>query len=520
MSRGNTTFYAKAVSATHSIKVRDVFSAVFQKHTRDDLDTAFTAGLKGHIPEGAKMLEVWQKPWIFSRVLLYGLLAWVLVVFLNLGGDLDAITLGAAYIVPAVVVPFVIVVFYWEMNIPRNIPIYDIIKFILFGGIIASIVNGVFSAIFNASEVETASIAGLTEELTKLVIIAFILRRKDRCWGLNGLLIGAAVGAGFAIFETNGYGIVTLIEVGFEESVMEGIKQSISVLNMRGALAICGHVAYSAMYGGTLALAKGRDKLQAKHFVSPFFLITFFSAMLLHALWNADFLMDFLLNHGSYLKNLAGLLYGHNFIGIGLVFTVIEYAIIFWVLKLSLRQVVQNATQAKMEDLEQPGGYADFGNAAQAFDPNSGYPIEPMYVRNGQNKNPAVFDQQAGYPAEPLQSGVQSPAAVPSTPMLYLECASGALAGSTFSLLTGESLQIGRLQGNQVKYADDARGISGKHCRVEFTGAQALVTDLGSSYGTYSSAGVKYQANVAIPLYHGESFYLADPQNTFVIHIQ
>ena len=505
MSRKNTTFYAKAVSETRSVRVRDIFSAVLQKHTRDDLDTAFTAGLKGHIPEGGAMLDVWQKPWIFSRVLLYGALAWLIIVFLNLGDGMDAITIGAQFIVPAVVVPFVIVVFYWEMNIPRNIPIYDIIKFILFGGIVASVVNGVICTILNTGEIETASVAGLTEELTKLVIIAFILRRKDRCWGLNGLLIGAAVGAGFAIFETNGYGIVTLTE--------EGVTEAIHVLNLRGALAICGHVGYSAMYGGTLALAKGRDKLQPRHFVNPFFLITFFSAMLLHALWNADFLLRFLTNHGAYLEGIAGLLYGHNFIGIGVIFTLVEYSIIFWVLKMSLREVIRFAGQGTpmyAASVAQQGYDINAAAGFQGYQAQAAVPGQPYY-----NLQQPVFEAREPLYRDYSQKGAQAQAA----PKMNLECVSGALCGEVFSLEAGRVLNVGRGKDNDVRYADDEKGISGKHCSIGFNGIQAVLTDLGSSYGTFTGSGEKLQPHVEVLLDNGAYFWLAGEQNMFRIRI-
>lgn len=507
MANENKTYYAKAASNTRSFNYKDIFGNVFAKHTKADMDKVFSAGLEGHVPEPGQMLNDWQKPWLFSRVLLFGVAAWILVSVFT-AFQVDYILLGATFIVPAIVVPFVVVTFFWEMNIPRNIAIYDVIKFIVFGGIISAVVCSIINALLNtdsiSSEILSNFSVGVTEELTKLIIVAVILRKADRCWGLNGLLIGAAVGCGFALFETNGYGIDAFIQsfykllqdygdsYSYVELMKLAMQTSMSSLISRGVLAICGHVAFSAMYGGALALAKGKQKINARHFIDPTFMIAFVSSVLIHGffdyLWS-DEMANFLFHHSA-TAGLASLLYGNSIVSdiiLLLIFGTVEYAIILWLLRRSVRQVVLVAGGGISQPVNQVGA-----------------------VQNAPQKAPAYADipVQPGLPHDPPQQ------------VLRLKCVSGVLAGQTYTIEKGRTVQLGRGAHNAICYPNDTKGISRVHCSITFDGTNAIVTDLGSSVGTFFADGRKFQPQMKNHMKNGETFYLGAPNNTFQISIQ
>ena len=90
----------------------------------------------------------------------------------------------------------------------------------------------------------------------------------------------------------------------------------------------------------------------------------------------------------------------------------------------------------------------------------------------------------------------------------------GRLAGKTFTL--NGPLVFGR-DGKQcsVVYPMDTKGISGVHCQLEADGDGAVLTDLGSSYGTFLRDGVKLSPNQPVRLKRGDEFYLAVRENTF-----
>ena len=478
MANENKTYFAKAVSPTQKFSYADIFSGVFAKHTRKDLDNTFSAGMHGRTPEGGDLLTGWQKPWVFSRVLLYGLIAWALIILsVNIFGD-DMITGGALFIVPAAVVPLSGLFFFWEMNIPRNIPFYDIVKWTVLGGIACSSIATVITILTQSYEIENGIVkyfsVGVVEETTKLILVALILRKRERCWGLNGLLVGAAVGCGFAVFETNGYGI----EMYMNYSLTDAITNQAG----RGALGLCGHVAWAAMYGCALALVKGKQKLEFKHFVHPTFLIAFFSAILLHGIFDiyvdssVSPLVTFFAEHD--LTGLYYLMYGNTvtFILCAMViFITLDYAIILWLMRKSVRQVVLCADDA--------------------------HPV---------HRDQAIAAAQPQFAAA---------AAHDDERVLLLECLSGELSGQTYKIKNGRTFTIGRGAQNNVQYAESAKGISRKHCSVYFDGSQAIVTDLGSTHGTYFDSGLRFQENMRNLFNSGDTFCLASPKNKFRVTV-
>ncbi len=505
----NKTYFAKAVSDTKKFNFKDVFSNVFNKHSKKDLDYVFSSGLDLDRQSGS-LIDNWQKPWVFSRVLLYGIIAWVILNLLISFGCDDSITEGASFIIPCLVVPFSVVVFFWEMNIPRNIPIYDVIKFIIFGGIFCSIGCSVVNAVIGTGLIDKDSplntfTAALSEEVTKLIIIAFLLRKSERCWGLNGLLIGAAVGAGFAVFETNGYALSAFSDYFnpeiYNKLLKEYAKESTNpgfnvyfdafnwakdILTRRGACAICGHVAYAAPYGCALALAKGRQKLNSKHFADKDFLICFLASVFLHFCWNyQDDFLTAMRKKSAYISNLlsSGFINSSTIHYITtVIFVIIQGAIILYLMRKCVRQVV-----------EYNGSHSNNGN---------------VYER--QVKASDFSDSSNGISGSGRASAKK----------LYIKCESGVLSGQTYSVESGRTVMIGRNQNLAVCFPENEKGISRVHCSVSFKGHNAVLVDKNSSHGTFTSDGKKIQPELDVVLNNGDTFWLASSKNTFkvVIH--
>jgi RsiW-degrading membrane proteinase PrsW (M82 family) len=266
MRSGNTEFYKKAKSS--SLTLKDVFSDVFKKHSIKDGERVFIAGTSLSTPSPENMLLEWRKPWLFVRVLFIGFFVlFLLKVMIVQGFGIYAI---APYVFfAASVMPVAILLFYWEMNIPRNIPIYEVMMMFIVGGIISLILTGYLNTIIVTSQ---DCWAPVTEEPAKLLASLVFLRKKKKNFILNGILIGGAIGAGFAAIETAGY----IIRFG-EDTGLD-----------RGLMAPGGHVAWAAMYVGALAKVMGSDEFKFEHLVNGFFLKFFFSACILHFLWNLE----------------------------------------------------------------------------------------------------------------------------------------------------------------------------------------------------------------------------------------
>ena len=95
----------------------------------------------------------------------------------------------------------------------------------------------------------------------------------------------------------------------------------------------------------------------------------------------------------------------------------------------------------------------------------------------------------------------------------------GKYAGQRFDLLTGKVV-LGRDPATcNIVFDRDTPGISGRHCQVSYDRNEDcfVITDLGSTYGTFLGNGKKLAANAAEKLYAGDTFCLADGANRFAV---
>ena len=160
---------------------------------------------------------------------------------------------------------------------------------------------------------------GLIEEVAKAAIVAaFLFKSKKSNYILNGLLIGAAVGAGFAAFETAGY----ILRYGLSS----GLETMLGVIKLRGFLAPGGHVAWAAIEGAGLMYVKGFEKLDKKHLNDKRFLLICLIPIVLHGVW------DMPINTPYYLLQIF--------------LTVAAWIVIVYFINLGLKQVDEAKTLA------------------------------------------------------------------------------------------------------------------------------------------------------------------------------
>ena len=123
---------------------------------------------------------------------------------------------------------------------------------------------------------------------------------------LNGLLIGATVGAGFATFESAGYAfynfLMSFVSSFFENLIYSGLDEAAAmgaafnagftpmmvVIVLRGILAIGGHVAWAACEGAALALSEGDEGFELRQLADRRFLVIALISVVLHGIWDMD----------------------------------------------------------------------------------------------------------------------------------------------------------------------------------------------------------------------------------------
>jgi RsiW-degrading membrane proteinase PrsW (M82 family) len=259
------------------LKLTDLIVNVFKKHTLEERENTFICGTALTSPKENEICSKWPKPWLYSRVFILFAMTFVgLVALLRIFRNVLAYP-GIVFI-GALVIPFSLLVFFWEVNAPRNINIFDVVKIFFLGGISSLLVTMALSSLILVGEVDFygAILIGIIEETAKLVVVAYFVRGSKRKYILNGLLLGAAIGSGFAVFETAGY----VFAYGFE------IHSMMRIIYTRGILAFGGHIVWAAMSGAALVMVKEDNRLKIKHLTSFKFIKYFITVIVLHSIWD------------------------------------------------------------------------------------------------------------------------------------------------------------------------------------------------------------------------------------------
>ncbi|MHA8138290.1 PrsW family glutamic-type intramembrane protease [Lactobacillaceae bacterium Scapto_B20] len=268
----------KWTGGSGSVKISFVhfFAQVFKKHHQQDAEAIFAVGTDKTTPSLNEISNADVQPWLFSRILFTTVLAGLLLAILNRmnrGQDIMA-----AAVVLVISVPISALVLFFETNVFKNISFYKVIQMFLIGGILSLIttifINGIVDQVvanFNSNFVESLS-TGIIEEGAKVLIASYFVNKLNTKSILNGLLIGAAVGTGFAAFEN--------IQYLYTESM------SIHYALIRTASSISDHTEWCAIATAGLVLAKGSHKFKFNDFLSSKFLRFFILVALIHTCWD------------------------------------------------------------------------------------------------------------------------------------------------------------------------------------------------------------------------------------------
>jgi RsiW-degrading membrane proteinase PrsW (M82 family) len=146
------------------------------------------------------------------------------------------------------VIPVSLVVYVDARNPVYDLPLSVLLSCALLGGVLGATVASAleFDTMRRLGVLPALSI-GLIEEAAKLLVpIAILVFTRYRASTAAGLLIGVAVGMGFAVLEILGYGFVILLATGGDLTDAEG------VLLLRAALSPAAHAAWTGLAAAAL----------------------------------------------------------------------------------------------------------------------------------------------------------------------------------------------------------------------------------------------------------------------------
>lgn len=258
----------------------------------------YYALLHPHRENGFSRLVRTQWPKRYWRVFLLGLLAYIAVAFV-LGATANLHLLPLEMLLASTLVPVVFVIFCWEQSAFADMPLPVVGATFASGAILGLTIAAVIEPLLiPANSIEQgiglgmALVIALVEETAKVVSVAWFLRDRRLRSELDGLILGAAAGMGFAALETAGYGFVAFL-VGFTSAaqgqntpsailITAGIRLMNRQLLVRMALAIFGHGVWTAI----VCAAIWRERGQATFRLTPAVALAFALAVSLHALWD------------------------------------------------------------------------------------------------------------------------------------------------------------------------------------------------------------------------------------------
>ncbi len=292
------------VTKPKGFKWKAFFSEVFKKHTKKEIEAYFMVGTAETTPDIFGVNTEWPKPWMFARCLL-GCIILYLTAYCGVSwfGLRLRSNITDLIIIGSFAAPISLALLFFEINVRRNVSLYEFFRFLFFGGIVSIYLllplGPVDAFLANALPKEWSAIsAGPVEETAKLLALLLLARGRRYRYIHNGLLFGAAVGAGFAMFESAGYAFTNLL-------AQKNVSAMNSSILSRAFFAPVGHVAYSAIWAGALWRVKGDKPLEFSMLGNWRFLKLFLLGVVLHGFWNSPLLIAQLGNDGSWYAKMA-----------------------------------------------------------------------------------------------------------------------------------------------------------------------------------------------------------------------
>lgn len=181
-------------------------------------------------------------------------------------------------------IPMVFVTFLYDHQHLSTVSLPAIATSFVLGGVLGVLGASILEPLLIAPPTDpnggltltNAMTVGLIEEGCKIVTVIWLARRWQHTLEIDGLLLGAAAGMGFAALESTGYAFTSLI-------VSQGqVGTSIIETIIRGLLAPFGHGAWTAILGAVLFRTSAPHRFR----LSLPLVLTFVLVVVLHGLWD------------------------------------------------------------------------------------------------------------------------------------------------------------------------------------------------------------------------------------------
>lgn len=344
--------------------IRALFSETLRHRQPEEIERYLGVGTPDTTPPLTAEMGQWPRPWLFLRTLVFALVAYgVLLLTWKEFGNINVVP--ALIIVGSFAVPLATLVLFFELNTPKNVSILRVVQLVVLGGVVSIGISLFLFRLTNLSSWLGPPAAAFIEEVGKLAALLLLARfaQQDRyAFALNGLLFGAAVGAGFAAFESAGYAL----RIGLQSA-----DAMLTNITVRGLLSPFAHIAWTAIAACAVWRVRAEGETLMQALAHRKFLVLFAVPVGLHFVWNTSFQLPFML----------------KFVILGF----FAYVVIFSLVQSGLKEVRRTASPDRLD---------------LSFDPTT---VLRTVTR---------LRSQASAPATPAAPTVQRPAPPPPPPPL------------------------------------------------------------------------------------------------------
>ena len=279
--------YQKIVNEPQSVSWLDLLKESFTAHSKKDYSQALQAGTLPSTASRSNPLGSWRLPFLWWPLAKYGIiliLGMYGILYTLIAFDLSITNslVVMSTIIPPIVIPLVIMILLWELNVPQDVSLFEMGAMFVAGGVLTFVFT---SLMFQVVKESGAVYAGLREEPGKLaasLAIMFYLQygKRKKINGFTGLMVGAAVGAAFSGFESVTYAMNAL-------NNSHSWEQMAYVQLLRAVYAIAGHITYCVPYSVAIGLNTQKGQITLKSLLHPLTLFAFALSVGMHTMWNS-----------------------------------------------------------------------------------------------------------------------------------------------------------------------------------------------------------------------------------------
>jgi RsiW-degrading membrane proteinase PrsW (M82 family) len=223
-----------------------------------------------HIPAKRPKANAWLQ--VFFTGLVFYIVATILLVVTQNPNLFPTVVMIGSFLVPVTYVTF-----FYERRHLSNLSMSTTVMGFVYGGILGVLAASLLEPIFIRTTNLTSNLyIGLIEEFAKILGVLIIARRFRHDMEMDGLILGAAAGMGFASLESMGYSFTAFL------SSQGSLSQTVVVTLIRGILSPVGHGTWTAIFASVLfrEAKNGRFRLTLS-VIGAYLLVS-----VLHAAWD------------------------------------------------------------------------------------------------------------------------------------------------------------------------------------------------------------------------------------------